>query len=369
MRIAQVAPLYEAVPPKLYGGTERIVAYLSDTLVDLGHDVTLFASAETVTKAELVACRDQAIRLDRALFKSDVAAHLTMLHEVRERADDFDVVHFHVDLLHMPLFRDMAERTLTTLHGRLDIKDLPTFYACFPGFPLVSISDDQRRALPRLSWLGTVHHGLPHDLYRPVAHPDGDYLAFLGRISPEKRPDRAIEIARRAGMKLKIAAKVDPADRTYFRQTIAPLLDHPLVEYVGEIGDAAKADFLGNAQALLFPIDWPEPFGLVMIEAMACGTPVIAFRRGSVPEVVEHGVTGLIVDDIDGASRAVERVGALDRTHIRQTFERRFTAEVMARKYLRLYRILRPLREALDSPAWRDLRPALAGSDNRLPPQ
>jgi glycosyltransferase involved in cell wall biosynthesis len=336
MRIAQVAPLNESVPPKLYGGTERIVAYLADALVDLGHDVTLFACADAGTRARLVPCRDQPIRLDVAL-KSDAAAHLSMLDEVRRQAAEFDVIHFHIDLLHMPMFRDLAERTITTLHGRLDIKDLGPFYARFPEFPLVSISNAQREPLPEAGWTATVHHGLPAELYRPQIEPAGDYLAFLGRIAPEKRPDLAIEIAVRAGVPLKIAAKVDPADRDYFERRIEPLLAHPLIEYVREIGEAQKGEFLGHARALLFPIDWPEPFGLVMIEAMACGTPVIAFNRGSVPEVLDHGITGLIVQDVDGAVAAIGELDRLDRGQIRRTFERRFTAEVMGRTYSRLY--------------------------------
>jgi glycosyltransferase involved in cell wall biosynthesis len=340
LRIAQVAPLYEAVPPRLYGGTERIVAHLTDALVDLGHDVTLFASREARTKAELVPCRDQAIRLDPCELKSDLAAHLTMLQEVRRRQDEFDILHFHVDMVHFPFFTAQAGRTVTTLHGRLDLKDLSGVYARWPEFPLVSISDDQRRPLPAASWHATIHHGLAADLYPFAAAPHGAYLAFLGRISPEKRPDRAIEIARRCGMPLRIAAKVDRADRAYFHDVIEPLLADPLVEFVGEIGDTDKAEFLGNALALLFPIDWPEPFGLVMIEAMACGTPVIAWRCGSVPEVVDHGVSGYIVGDMDDAVAAVGRLDRLDRRLVRATFERRFTAEVMARNYLRLYRRL-----------------------------
>ena len=336
MRIAQVAPLYEAVPPRLYGGTERIVAYLTDALVELGHDVTLFASAEAGTRARRVACRERALRLDPDL-KSDLAAHLAMLDRVLERADEFDVIHFHIDLLHMPIFRDLAARTVTTLHGRLDIKDLGPCYVRFPEYPLVSISYEQRRPLPQLSWIRTIHHGVPADLLPLTPAPGGNYLAFLGRIAPEKRPDRAIAIAKKAGIRLKIAAKVDPADREYFKQEIEPLLDHPLIEFLGEISDAEKGRFLGNARALLFPIDWPEPFGLVMIEAMACGTPVIAYRRGSVPEVVDHGVSGLLVDDLEGAVRAVRHIEDLDRRAIRRTFERRFTAAVMARNYLRLY--------------------------------
>ena len=337
MRIAQVAPLYEAVPPRLYGGTERIVAHLTDALVDLGHEVTLFASAEARTQANLVTGRDQAIRLDPSNLKSDLAAHLAMLHEVHSRRHEFDIIHFHVDLIHFPFFAEHAERTVTTLHGRLDLKDLPEAYARWPAFPLVSISDDQRRPLPDANWRATIAHGLAEESYRFTAQPNDGYLAFLGRISPEKRPDRAIEIARRSGLRLKIAAKVDQADRAYFHEVIEPLLDDPLVEYIGEIGDDEKSEFLGNATALLFPIDWPEPFGLVMIEAMACGTPVVAWRCGSVPEVIDHGVSGFIVDGMDQALTAVTRCREIDRRQVRAAFERRFTAEVMARSYLQLY--------------------------------
>ena len=336
MKIAQIAPLCEAVPPPLYGGTERIVAWLTDALVDLGHEVTLFASADSRTRARLVPGRDQSLRMDPAL-KSDVAAHLAMLHEVRERAADFDVLHFHVDLLHFPLFADIAERTITTLHGRLDLKDLPGAYRRWPRFPLVSISDSQRRPLRFANWRGTVHHGMPESLLPFSPDAAGGYLAFLGRISPEKRPDRAIAIARAAGMPLRIAAKVDDADRRYFHERIEPLLDDPLVEFVGEIGDAGKARFLGDAAALLFPIDWPEPFGLVMIEAMACGTPVVAWDCGSVPEVVDDGVTGRIVDSLEAAAAAVHEVAGYDRARIRATFERRFSAAAMARRYEDLY--------------------------------
>lgn len=346
MKIAQVAPLYESVPPKFYGGTERIVAYLTSALVELGHDVTLFASGDTVTKAKLVPCRDQAIRLDDGL-KADIAAHLTMVESVRAQADAFDIIHFHTDLLHMPIFDGMAEGTLTTLHGRLDLKDLPAYYRRFSEFPLVSISNHQRLPLPDANWAATVYHGLPIDRHVLTAFPQGDYLAFLGRISREKRPDRAIEIAKRAGMKLKIAAKVDDVDRSYFKQEIEPLFNHPLIDFVGEITDAQKAEFLGNARALLFPIDWPEPFGLVSIEAMACGTPVIAYRCGSVPEVVDHGVTGLIVDDIETAVDAVREVRDLNRLRIRRQFEQRFSAAVMARNYLQVYEQLLPHRMAL----------------------
>jgi glycosyltransferase involved in cell wall biosynthesis len=337
MKIAQVAPLYEAVPPRLYGGTERVAAYLTDALVELGHEVTLFASGEAETKATLVPARDQAIRLDPEPLKSDIAAHLAMLADVRRRADEFDVIHFHTDLLHFPMFEDIAERTITTLHGRLDLKDLPGVYRRWTNYPLVSISDDQRKPISFANWIGTVHHGLPSELLTFHLRSEG-YLAFLGRISPEKRPDRAIEIARRCGKPLKIAAKVDNADRAYWSETIEPMTRaEPLVEFIGEIGDADKSAFLGGACALLFPIDWPEPFGLVMIEAMACGTPVIAFGCGSVPEVVEPGRTGFIVKDLDEAVEAVNRLNGLRRTEVRRRFEARFSALAMARHYLYLY--------------------------------
>jgi glycosyltransferase involved in cell wall biosynthesis len=336
MKIAQVAPLYEAVPPRFYGGTERVVAHLTDALVELGHEVTLFASGEAQTKARLVPVRDQAIRLDPAPLKSDLAAHLTQLAEVRRRADQFDVIHFHTDMMHFPFFAGMAGKTVTTLHGRLDLKDLAGVYQRWPQFPLVSISDDQRRPLPWANWAATVHHGLAADLYRFQPRSQG-YLAFLGRISPEKRPDRAIAIARRLGMPLKIAAKVDAADKSYFEEKIEPLLHNHLVEFIGEIGDPQKSAFLGGADALLFPIDWPEPFGLVMIEAMACGTPVIAYASGSVPEVIEDGLTGFIVRNEDEAAAAILRLPTLDRAAIRRRFEERFSATAMARRYLDLY--------------------------------
>ena len=345
MKIAQVAPLYEAVPPRLYGGTERVVAHLTDALVELGHEVTLFASGEAQTKARLVPVRDQAIRLDPALLKSDLAAHLTQLAEVRRRADQFDVIHFHTDMMHFPFFDGMAAKTLTTLHGRLDLKDLAGVYQRWGRFPLVSISDDQRRPLPWANWAATVHHGMAADLYRYQPKSEG-YLAFLGRISPEKRPDRAIAIAKRLGKRLKIAAKVDAADQTYFEEKIEPLLHDPLIEFIGEIGDHQKSDFLGGADALLFPIDWPEPFGLVMIEAMACGTPVVAYACGSVPEVIEEGLTGFIVADEDQAVDAVRRLPGLDREAIRRRFEERFSATAMARRYLAIYD-----RRGADAPA------------------
>ena len=337
MKIAQISPLYEAVPPKLYGGTERVVAWLCDALVEAGHDVTLFASAEAQTRATLVPVRDQAIRLDPAVLKSDLAAHMSMLHEVRARMHEFDVLHFHVDMIHFPFFEECADRTLTTLHGRLDLKDLPVAYRRWRQFPLASISQDQRTPLRNANWMGTVHHGMPASLCRFNPAPSGDYLAFLGRISPEKRADRAIAIARRVGLPLKIAAKIDPQDKAYYEREIEPLLGHANVEFVGEINDAQKPDFLGNARALLFPIDWPEPFGIVMIEAMACGTPVVAWNCGSVPEVVDEHVTGRIVDNEDDAVMATREVIGYDRAAVRAVFERRFTADVMAQRYVQLY--------------------------------
>ena len=344
MKIAQVAPLSERVPPMLYGGTERIVSYLTEELVRQGHEVTLFASGDSRTSAELVRCCDMALRLNPAV-KDPLPYHIILLDQVRQRADEFDVLHFHSDLLHFPLIRPFANRTVTTLHGRLDLPDLVPFYSAFRDIPLVSISDDQRRPLPLANWVGTVHHGLPRDLqpFRPIA--TGGYLAFLGRISPEKRPDRAIEIAARAGMPLKIAAKVDKTDQAYWDDVVRPMVQgHPNVEFIGEINESEKAEFLGDARALLFPIDWPEPFGLVMIEAMACGTPVIGFRRGSVPEIIEEGVSGFIVDTVNEAIAAVARIDTLSRARTRACFERRFTVERMARDYLAIYRELAGLR-------------------------
>jgi glycosyltransferase involved in cell wall biosynthesis len=336
MRIAQVPPLYEAVPPRLYGGTERVVAHLTDALVTLGHDVTLFATAEARTLATLAPVRDQAIRLDPAPLKSDLAAHLNLLAEVRRRADEFDVIHFHTELLQFPLFENMAAKTITTLHGRLDLKDLPEIYRRWTQFPLVSISDDQRRPMPFANWAATVHHGVTRELYGFSPQSSG-YLAFLGRISPEKRPDRAIAIAKAVGRPLRMAAKVDQADHNYFEDHIRALLDDPLVDFVGEIGDREKPAFLGGADALLFPIDWPEPFGLVMIEAMACGTPVIAWDCGSVREIVEDGLTGFIVRSEAEACAAVERARTLDRAAIRARFEERFSSVAMANRYIRIY--------------------------------
>jgi glycosyltransferase involved in cell wall biosynthesis len=336
MRIAQIAPLMESVPPRLYGGTERIVSYLTEELVRLGHDVTLFASGDSVSQARLVPCAHTALRLDRNI-RDPIPYYMLMLDRVRERAEDFDILHFHIDQFHFPLFRPIAERTLTTLHGRQDLPDLKPLYVGFSEMPLVSISQAQRKPIASSNFVATIHHGLPIDLYRPVVHPRGGYLAFLGRISGEKRADRAIRIARAVGIPLKIAAKVDKTDEAYFHERIAPLLDTPGVEFIGEISEREKGDFLGQAQALLFPIDWPEPFGLSMIEAMACGTPVLAFGHGSVPEIVDHGVTGAIVHDMEEALRLLPQVLALDRGAVRRRFEKRFTATRMAKEYLQVY--------------------------------
>jgi glycosyltransferase involved in cell wall biosynthesis len=339
MKIAQVAPLMESVPPRLYGGTERIVSYLTDELVRLGHEVTLFASADSVSAAKLVSCASMALRLDRNV-RDPIPYYMLMLDRVRELADEFDILHFHIDQFHFPLFRRMADRTVTTLHGRQDVHDLKPLYLGFSEMPLVSISNGQRRPIPNANFVATVHHGIPANLHTPVYDPRGGYVAFLGRISPEKRPDRAIRIARTLGIPLKIAAKVDKVDEAYFREEISPLLSGPGVEFIGEIDERSKTGFLGEASALLFPIDWPEPFGLVMIEAMACGTPVLAFRHGSVSEIIDPGVTGAIVDTMDEAVRMLPRVIALDRQAVRRRFEQRFSSARMAADYVALYRSL-----------------------------
>ena len=339
MKIAQIAPLIESVPPRLYGGTERIVSYVTDELVALGHDVTLFASGDSITAANLVPAVPKALRLDASVI-DPIPYYMLMLDRVRQRAGDFDILHFHIDQFQFPLFRPIANRTVTTLHGRQDLPDLVPLYRGFDDMPLVSISNDQRRPVPNANFVATVYHGLPINLHRPPAAPSGDYVAFLGRISPEKRPDRAIAIAQALGIPLKIAAKVDRADTTYFKTKIEPLLDGPGVEFIGEINEHQKTQFLGNARALLFPIDWPEPFGLSMIEAMACGTPVLAFRCGSVPEIVDEGVTGAIVETMDDAIAALPRVLALDRKKVRQRFEQRFSATRMAKDYIDVYRSL-----------------------------
>jgi glycosyltransferase involved in cell wall biosynthesis len=350
MKIAQISPLMESCPPQLYGGTERVVSYLTEELVRQGHDVTLFASGDSVTSAKLEVCCERALRLDSTVT-DPIPDHLIMLDKVRSMAAQFDVLHFHVDVLHYPLAIDFAGRTVTTMHGRLDLPELRRVHAAFPGFPLVSISNDQRLPMPPVQWAGTVHHGLPGGLLPFNPAPKGGYLAFLGRISPEKRPDRAIEIAVRAGAKLKIAAKVDKVDQEYWTNVIEPMVaSSPNVEYIGEIGERDKAEFLGNADALLFPIDWPEPFGLVMIEAMSCGAPVIAFRRGSAAEVIDDGVSGYLVEDVPQAIAAVRRLPALDRVRVRETFERRFDIARVAGEYVQVYQTLvdaqAPRREA-----------------------
>ncbi len=333
MRIAQIAPLYESVPPKCYGGTERVVSYLTEELVNMGHDVTLFASGDSVTRAKLVNIVPEATRRSG---RDAVVYHILLLEELIKRSQLFDIIHFSIDCIHFTVARRLATAHITTLHGRLDFPDLIPFYKEFNDIPVVSISNAQRIPLPFANWQGTVYHGLPEDLYNFNKKP-GKYLAFIGRISIEKRPDRAIEIAKKAGIKLKIAAKVDKSDREYFRNTIKPLLNEPMVEFIGEIGEKEKQEFLGNAMALLFPIDWPEPFGLVMIESLACGTPVIAYGNGSVPEIIESGINGFVVKNIDAAVEAVEKIASIDRTQCLKLFKQRFTAKRMAENYLKIY--------------------------------
>jgi glycosyltransferase involved in cell wall biosynthesis len=338
MRIAQVAPLHESVPPRYYGGTERVVSWLTESLVALGHEVTLFASGDSVTNAQLVSSCKKALRLDPDCV-DPLAHHMLMIEEVFSRAEDFDIIHFHTDYLHFSYSRREKVPAVTTLHGRLDIPDLVPLYREFREVPLVSISDSQRKPLPWVNWVGTVHHGMAVDELALQAN-KGRYLAFLGRVSPEKGLQHAIEIAIRAGMPLKIAAKVDRADREYYKEEIKALRKHPLIEFIGEIGNCEKASFLGNAAALLFPIAWPEPFGLVMIESMACGTPVIAYPCGSVPEIILDGVTGFVVADVASAVAAVERIGAIDRRVCREHFELNFSSERMAKDYLNIYQQL-----------------------------
>jgi glycosyltransferase involved in cell wall biosynthesis len=335
MRVAQVSPLYESCPPQFYGGTERVVSYLTEELVRQGHEVTLFASGDSQTGAILRATCNRALRLDPQC-KDPLAHHLVMLNRVVRSAEAFDIIHFHADFLHFPSFARLWGKTVTTAHGRLDLPDLQSLFREFPMMPLVSISDAQRTPVPWASWQGTVHHGLPTDLYLP-GRGDGGYLAFIGRISPEKGVEKAIKIARRTGIPLKIAAKVDKADLDYYNAKIKRLLKGPGVEFIGEISDRDKGEFLGRAMALLFPIDWPEPFGLVMIEAMANGTPVVAFRRGSVPEIIDEGLTGFVVNNVDRAVAAVPRAAALNRSWIRRRFEQRFSVERMARGYIEVY--------------------------------
>src|SRR5450631_679777 len=339
MKIAQIAPLMESVPPRLYGGTERVVSHLTEELVRLGHDVTLFASGDSITSAALISCATVALRLDPNVV-DPIPYYMLMLDRVRRQAAEFDILHFHFDYLHFPLFRYLAGRTVTTLHGRQDLPDIKPIFLGFDDMPLVSISHAQRTPVANANFAATIHHGLPLNLMQPNFEPRGGYLAFIGRISPEKRPDRAIAIARALGVPLKIAAKVDRVDEAYFREKIAPLLDGPGVEFIGEINERQKSDFLGEASALLFPIEWPEPFGLVMIEAMACGTPVLAFRAGSVPEIIDQGVTGLLVDSLEEAVAAMPRVLSLDRTSVRRRFEKRFSATRMALDYVSVYEAL-----------------------------
>ena len=344
LRIAQVAPLYERVPPALYGGTERVVSYLTEELVRQGHDVTLFASGDSITRARLVAVWDRALRLDDRRPEA-ASLHVLMVEEVFKRAAAFDVVHFHIDAMQLPLARRHSTPCVMTMHGRLDIPGLDRLYGEFRDLPLISISDAQRAPLPDANWRATVYHGVPPEMFRPSFTP-GKYLAFVGRISPEKRVDRAIEIARASGVPLRIAAKVDPVDRAYYEAAIEPLIDGRFIQYLGEVDDRGKAGLLRDALALLFPIDWPEPFGLAMIESMACGTPVIAFRRGSVPEVIDDGDSGCIVDDVAGAVAAVQRMPAWNRLRCREVFEQRFSVARMARDYCEAY-------EGLRRRAWR----------------
>jgi len=335
MKIAQIAPLTESVPPKLYGGTERVVSYITEALVELGHDVMLFASGDSQTQAKLEAVWPRALRLDPAI-RDRIAPHMLLMEMVRRRADEFDVLHFHMDYYSFSLFNRQDTPFVTTLHGRLDLPEQQPIFNTFDTAPVISISDSQRHPLPQARWLTTVYHGLPETRYMPQPV-EQTYLAFLGRISPEKRVDTAIRIAGRCGMRIRIAAKVDEADREYFEREISPLLELPYVEFIGEIDDDQKATFLSGAHALLFPIDWPEPFGLVMIEAMACGTPVIAFNRGAVPEVVDEGVSGFIVEDEIGAVAAVNRLHTLSREGVRRRFEERFTSHRMAQQYVDAY--------------------------------
>jgi glycosyltransferase involved in cell wall biosynthesis len=337
LKIAQIAPLMESVPPRLYGGTERIVSYLSEELSRLGHHVTLFASGDSITSSLLVSCTPLALRLCSNI-RDPVPYYMLMLDRVRDRVEEFDILHFHIDQFHFPVFRAIANRTVTTLHGRQDSPDLKPLYAGFDDMPLVSISNAQRHPVSGANFVGTIYHGLPSDLHAPTYNARGGYLAFLGRISPEKRPDRAIEIARAVGIPLKIAAKIDKADEGYFREVIVPLIDGDGVEFIGEINESSKTKFLGDALALLFPIDWPEPFGLVMIEAMACGTPVLAFRQGSTSEIIDQGITGAIVDTMEEALRVLQQVISLDRRAVRRRFEERFSSARMAKDYVALYR-------------------------------
>jgi glycosyltransferase involved in cell wall biosynthesis len=336
MRIAQISPLTEAVPPELYGGTERVISWLTEELVALGHDVTLFASGDSCTSARLEAIWPRALRLDSSI-RDPYSLHMTMLEQVRRQAEDFDILHFHLDYFPFSLFLRQPTPFITTLHGRLDLSEHQPMFTTFSSVPVISISNSQRRPVPQAGWVKTIYHGLPAQLLTPQPVKPS-YLAFLGRISPEKGVDRAIRIAERAGLPIKIAAKIDRVDRDYFEEQIKPLTSLPFVDYIGEINDVEKPDFLSGAIALLVPIDWPEPFGLVMIEAMACGTPVVAFNRGSVPEIIEDGLTGFIVEDETSAVSAVGQLARLPRQRVRARFEERFTARRMATEYLAVYR-------------------------------
>lgn len=336
MKIAQVSPLYESVPPKLYGGTERVVFYLTEELVKQGHEVTLFATGDSKTSAHLVSHIQDALRLNEHI-QDPLAHHMVQMHDVMDRADEFDILHFHTDYLHFPFSRFLKTPSVTTLHGRLDIPDLVYVYDRFRDPALVSISEAQKKPMPvSVNWVKTIHHGLPLDLYTK-GEGSGNYVVFMGRISPEKRPDLAIEIARRAGLKIKIAAKIDKLDVDYYQTMIQQLLEQPHVEFIGEIGEDQKNELLGNAKALLFPIEWPEPFGMVMIEAMACGTPVIAFNYGSVSEIISNGENGFIVESIETAVHALENMHRIDRNTVREIFERRFNVSIMAENYIQLF--------------------------------
>lgn len=362
MRIAQFAPLEEPVPPLLYGGTERVVAYLSEELKRQGHHVTLFASADSRTTADLVPCWPRGLRLHPPSV-DPMPEVLQLLEGMRERLLEFDILHFHNDFLQLPVFRGMRH-VVTTLHFRADRPASQPFFNACQGTPLVSCSSDQQRRGPHLNWVGAVHLGLPPALLRPIRRPSNRYLAFLGRISPEKGPDRAIEIAQRVGMPLRIAGKIPERDRAYYEKCIRPLLGRPGVEFLGELAQPQKNAFLANARALLFPIDWAEPFGTVLIETFACGTPVIAFRRGAVPEVVDHGLTGFVVDDVAGAVQKIAQLDDLDRLQIRHQFERRFQVSQMARKYLDIYRTLNQCAAARDQGLDRRCRMALDGAQH-----
>lgn len=370
MKIAQLSPLWESVPPQLYGGTERIVSYLTEELVRQGHEVTLFASGDSKSAAELKACCPRALRLhETSMINRDAPLLLMQEQALGAASGQYDIIHSHLDFLSFPMSRRARAPVVTTLHGRLDLPELQPMFNEYTDLPVVSISNAQRKPLPQANWAGTVYHGIPKNLYSMHERP-GSYLAFLGRIAPEKCPDHAIEVAKLVGMPLRIAAKVDPADDAYFKQRIERLLDHPLIEYVGEINDAEKNDFLGEAAAVLCPYDWPEPFGLVLIEAMACGTPVLAYRQGSIPEIIEHGVTGYICDNIGEMAQAVAGLSRIDRTRCREIFEKRFTVERMVKDYLAIYdSVVAASHRPRLMPHSRPFGHALLGAGRSLAPQ